>query len=314
MDRALIIGVGGGGDVVGALALARILERAGIGAEVGGVAWERLSIDPVPGPRRLTELAGIERLGETAGALTGPAGSTEGGVQLSEAGMSAHLGRPVALIDVNDGPAAIAGGISAAAERLDCDHIVLLDVGGDAIADGSEPGLASPLCDAVMLAAAAHLPAEGAPTVSCCVIGSGCDGELTIAEVLARVAALAKVGAWTGTLSPDAAIARELVSAAETIPTEASLQAARSALGELGPTPIRGGRRTVELSPVAGLAFLFDAHLALAAELPLAAAVVGAGTLLEANEVLSARGIGTELDYELRGGAKAPGANRPGAA
>jgi len=39
--------------------------------------------------------------------------------------------------------------------------VVLLDVGGDVLAHGHEPGLGSPLCDAVLLAAAARLQAAG---------------------------------------------------------------------------------------------------------------------------------------------------------
>jgi hypothetical protein len=37
--RALVIGIGGGGDVVGALAVARQIEAGGGHAELGGVAW-----------------------------------------------------------------------------------------------------------------------------------------------------------------------------------------------------------------------------------------------------------------------------------
>ncbi len=60
--RPLVIGMGGGGDVVGALASA---EHARIydGAEplVGGLSWERRPVDPVPGPRRAEEIEGGER-------------------------------------------------------------------------------------------------------------------------------------------------------------------------------------------------------------------------------------------------------------
>ena len=42
-----MLGVGGGGDVVGALAIARICEVARDAEFVlGGVAWERIAIDP----------------------------------------------------------------------------------------------------------------------------------------------------------------------------------------------------------------------------------------------------------------------------
>src|SRR5437773_6979544 len=55
--RPLILGIGGGGDVVGALAVAEHC-RLYHGADpiVGGVAWERQPIDPLPGPRSTAEI------------------------------------------------------------------------------------------------------------------------------------------------------------------------------------------------------------------------------------------------------------------
>ncbi len=295
-----MLGIGGGGDVVGALALAREIERAGGAAELGGVAWERFAIDPHrPGPRPLAELDGIERLGSADGALCGPDGRTAEGVPLAEAGVAAHTGRRTALIDINGGPRRIAAAIEAAAERLGCGAVVLLDVGGDALAGGAEPGLASPLCDAVVLGSARLLP----PRLGAigCIFGTGCDGELTAAEVLDRIALLGRGGGWLGTLSPAPEVARELIEVAASVPTEASLMAARSALGERGPAPIRDGRRTVELGPLAALAFLFDPRVAIEdGAAPLAKLVAGAGSLEAANEALNAAGIGTELDYERR--------------
>ena len=51
-------------------------------------------------------------------------------------------------------PRAVAAGLAAAAASLRRDLIVFVDVGGDVLAQGDEPGLRSPLCDALMLAAA----------------------------------------------------------------------------------------------------------------------------------------------------------------
>lgn len=291
-----MLGIGGGGDVVGSLAVAREIERAGRGIELGGVAWERFAVDPHhAGPRPLDHLAGVEPIAASA-ALTGADGRTPEGVRLAEAGVAAHLGRPVGLIDVNGGPAAIAAGIAALADHLDCDLVVLLDVGGDVLADGSEPGLSSPLCDAVMLAAVAHLPERIA--VAGCAFGPGCDGELTVLEVLARIAALGREGAWLGTLSPGPAAAEEVVALARDVPTEASLMAARCALGATGPVSIRDGRRTVELGPIGALAFVFDARRALGPLTPLADLVRAAGSIEQARTLMQTRGVRTELDYE----------------
>ena len=61
-SRALVIGVGGGGDVVGALAAARFLEFCGLEFVLGGLSWERSVYDPIPGPRILSEVENVRVL------------------------------------------------------------------------------------------------------------------------------------------------------------------------------------------------------------------------------------------------------------
>src|SRR6185369_6642100 len=57
--RALVVGVGGGGDVVGALVTARFLEFCGVDFRLGGLSWERSVYDPLPGPRALEEVENV---------------------------------------------------------------------------------------------------------------------------------------------------------------------------------------------------------------------------------------------------------------
>ena len=90
-ERALVLGIGGGGDVVGALAVARLCESLGTPFVLGGVAWERMPIDPHPGPRPVAEIRGGRQVGEAA-VLAGPETATPEGVAFSEARMAAHLG------------------------------------------------------------------------------------------------------------------------------------------------------------------------------------------------------------------------------
>ena len=303
-ERALVLGIGGGGDVVGALAVARLCESLGTQFVLGGVAWERIPIDPHPGPRPLSEIRGGRPLGEAA-VLAGPETGTPEGVAFSEARMAAHLGAETVLVDVSGGTAGAAAGIAAAVTELGCDLLVCVDVGGDVLARGDEPGLASPLCDAVMVAAALRVAAgehiargDGRVKPLLAVIGPGCDGELTAAEVLVRVAELARAGTWLGTWGLTPEIVAELDAAATLVPTEASLQVVRCARGEVGNAYIRGGRRRVELGPVGALTFVFDPVAAPSEALPLAHAVVDADSIEEARAALAARGILTELDYE----------------
>jgi hypothetical protein len=292
--RALVLGIGGGGDVVGALAVARLCEALGTAVELGGVAWERFAVDPRPGPRPIAEIRGAEPL-EGGGVLAGPRTATADGIAFAESGVARHLAAPIALIDVTGGARNARAGIDAAMERLGCDLLLGVDVGGDVLGRGDEDGLASPLCDAVMLAA--MLSSAHGSGALLAVIGAGCDGELSPAQVLERVADLGRAGAWIGTWGISAEIAAELEEVAEHVPTEASLQVARCARGEVGGVPIRGGRRRVELGPVGSLAFIFDAQAA-GGELPLTGAVAQSTSIEEARAALAGLGVRTELDYE----------------
>ena len=301
--RALVLGIGGGGDVVGALAVARLCEALGTPFVLGGVAWERIAIDPRPGPRPLAEIRDARPLGDAA-AFAGPDTATAQGVPFAEAGMAAHLGTETVLIDVSRGAPGAAVGITAALDELACDLLICVDVGGDVLARGGEPGLASPLCDAVMVAAALEVAARVKPVLG--VIGPGCDGELTPAEVLGRVAELARAGAGMGAWGVTPQTADELEAATSRVPTEASLQVVRCARGEVGDAYIRGGRRRVELGAVGALAFFFDL-LAAEKALPLARAVAGAGSIGAASDALAAEGVRTELEYERSRAAGARG-------
>jgi hypothetical protein len=296
--------MGGGGDVVGALGVSKLLEDLGTDWVLGGVAWERSPIDPRPGPRSLEEIRGGSPCGSAA-VLTEGGTTSADGVEFSESKMASHLGSPVLLIDITHGPAALATGLSEARAELGCDALVLLDVGGDVLAHGHEPGLASPLCDAVVLAAGLILARSSKRPggdwdgdLIAGVYGPGCDGELTPGEVLERIAELQSAdalhGAWG--LTPEAGDLVE--AAAQVVPTEASLMAVRCARGERGSVPIRGGRRTVELTPLGALTFLFDPVAAANSAIPLATAVSPAASLEEAHDALMGMGVRTELDLE----------------
>ena len=291
-----MLGIGGGGDVVGALATARLCQAFGAEFVLGGVAWERWPIDPHPGPRRLAEIHGGTPLSATT-LLADERTTTPEGAAFAESRMAGHLCLDTVLVDIGEGPAAVAAGIGEASRKLGCDLVALVDVGGDALAHGDEQGLASPLCDAVMLAAGLHLAGE--LPVLAAVYGAGCDGELSPAEVLERIAALGRAGALLGSWGLTPVLCEQIEAAAKVVPTEASMMGVRCARGETGPAPIRRGLRSVELTPAGAVTFYFDPAAALAGgEIPLAGAVLDAAGLTEARDLLAARGVRTELDLE----------------
>jgi hypothetical protein len=313
-SRPLCLGIGGGGDVVGALATAEHCRIAyGARPVLGGVTWERRPIDPEPGPRAAAEIEDGHPLpgAATAGRRASAAAAASpvllasantrvrsSGVRFAESRMAELLGEETVLVDANRGPAAIAAGLGEAAAALGCDLVVFVDVGGDVLAHGDEPGLASPLCDSVLLAAAVRMAERPPPNVLGAVFGIGCDGELTPDEVLARLDEVDRAGGLLGRVPIEELVARRLDEAVAAVPTEASALALRAFRGESGPIEIRSGRRTVDLRPLAAATVFFDPVVAADSAAHLARAVNEAPHLEAANDVLHELGVRTELDYE----------------
>jgi hypothetical protein len=250
------------------------------------LTWERLPVDPLPGPRRIDELHRARRLNEVT-ALAGADTTGPGGFHFAESHVARHLGEPTLLLDPNQGPAAIAEGLAGTARELRCDLVVLVDVGGDVLGHGDE----------ACLAAAPALVEAGVPALLA-VFGAGCDGELTPDEVHERVTEVARAGGDLGRWGPGHDELVRLDAAVAEVPTEASAMALRCARGETGRATIRDGRRTVLLTPLGGLLIGLDPLVALRSAARCAALVGDAGSLQEANAILRDHGIRTELDYE----------------
>src|SRR3954447_8727156 len=296
--RPLVIGIGGGGDVVGALAVAEHCRLFhGANPIVGGVTWERTPIDPEPGPRRSDEIANALEIAPGILAASGDTVIAASGIPFGESRLAGLLGVHTVPVDPHIGPRGIAAGLETAAQTMGVDLIVFLDVGGDALAHGDEPGLGSPLCDAVLLAAADLLAERDIPVLGA-LFGTGCDGELTPTEVLERLAEVGVAGGLAGAVGLTPEVAALVEQAVEVVPTEASAQAVRAFRGVSGDVPIRDGRRPGLLSPPPAPPAFFLIPAAVRSAARLALAVREAGDLEEANAILRSLGVRTELDWE----------------
>jgi hypothetical protein len=295
-SRALVIGVGGGGDVVGALATARFLEFCGLEFVLGGLSWERSVVDPIPGPRMLSEVENVRVLNEYAWMATADTRTTSG-VYFAESRMAAIQGKDVLLIDINGGVNGVIQGLNVAIQEFKADLLVGLDVGGDSLAQGNEPGLRSPLADSIMLAAFAELQKRGQRTLWG-VFGYGSDGELTVDEIEIALSKLAAAGGLLGCWSLTPKITAELSEVIKTVPTEASAIPVACFQGAWGETKIRSDQRTVKLTPLTALTFFVSAEQLFHTLSRPAQAVRSSSSLEEANDALHAIGIKTELDLE----------------
>lgn len=295
-SHALVVGVGGGGDVVGALATARFLEFHGIKFRLGGLSWERSVFDPIPGPRSLSEVQEVRPLHPYAW-LANSKSRTTTGVYFAESKMAGIYDQEVLLIDINGGVKGAVEGLEVALKELKADLLVGVDVGGDSLAQGGEPGLRSPLADSVMLAAYAELERRGQATLWG-VFGYGSDGELTADEIEEALSKVAKAGGLLGAWGLTAKVVSELEEVIKQVETEASAVPVECARGAWGEKRIRQDQRKVKLTPLTILTFYLSPNLIFHSLSRPARAVSESASLEEANESLHAIGLKTELDLE----------------
>ena len=182
-------------------------------------------------------------------------------------------------------------------ETLKTDLLVGIDVGGDSLAEGREPGLRSPLADSIMLAAWAELERRGRRTIWG-VFGYGSDGELTVDEIEGALTRVAAAGGLLGCWSLTPKIVAELAEVVKTVPTEASAIPLQCFHGASGTKKIRGGSRSLKLTPLTALTFFMSPTKLFETLSRPARALRQSTSLDEANDALHAIDIRTELDYE----------------
>lgn len=293
-SRALVIGVGGGADVVGAIATRRFLEFAGLEVTLGGLPWEQPSVDPKPGPRQRHEIEDVRVLHDRAW-FANARTRTLGGVRFAESRVAELLGEEVLLVDIHGGVQGIVAGLQQACESLQATLLVGVDVGGDSLAAGGEAGLRSPLADSMMLAAMSAIQAAGTD-VLWGVFGYGSDGELKGSEIDAAMATVSRyrglLGAWG--LTPQ--VVDELDGVIARVPTEASALPVRCAQGAIGFATVRGV--PVVQTVASTVTFYLDAKVVYETVSAPARAVMASRSLDEANAALNAMGLTTELDVE----------------
>ncbi len=290
---ALVLGVGGGGDVVGTLPTSRYLRWLGIRTLVGGLTWERYVNDPEPGPRKMEEIVELKRLSATVGLANARTRTTKG-IRFTESAVAEVLGEETVLVDLNRGVQGVIDGLNEALERLEVDLFVGVDVGGDILAEGSEEGLHSMLADSMVLASMVNLKVPAVLGVlGCCT-----DGELSLEQFKRQVDRITSCGGFLGTrgLTPD-----DLKLLEEVIPktkTESSALAVKAARGLKGEVKIRGGYRKVQLTPMSAMTFYFDPRVVFERVSKVARELVETRTLDEAQGVLERMRVPSELTFE----------------
>ncbi|MEM0083061.1 MAG: DUF1152 domain-containing protein, partial [Candidatus Nezhaarchaeales archaeon] len=270
--------------------------KLGIKSHVASIIWERLPIDPIPGPVRFNEVVGSIRIGEHAMIVTKDSRALRGGraIAFQAANVSKVLGEPVGVVDVASGCAGVKEGLKELSTYFGCDTILGVDVGGDVLATGFERELWSPLADFIGLAALKDLrDVQGVLAVH----SPGSDGELSPEYILRRIALVAERGGYLGARGVTLEDIESLEKILEHVESEASRATLMAAKGAYGKVEIRSGSRTVYVTPLSLITFFLKPRIV--AELnPLISELSSTRSIEEARRRLNKRGVYTELDLE----------------
>ncbi|MCX5144863.1 MULTISPECIES: DUF1152 domain-containing protein [unclassified Streptomyces] len=230
----LLIAAGGGGDVIGTTLVHRAL-HGDEPAVVLSYAWERLVVDPLPGPRSARDFTGLRPLTPSVSRITADSAAlAPGGSTLPR--LAAELPVTLGLLDPYGGVTQLARQIAETAERYDVDEVEVVDVGGDVFARGDEPTLLSPLPDALVIAACATAGVRATLHLA----GPGLDCEIPEHDLLPGL------GTDYFTLTEDDTTCVEHVFAWH--PSEASALLVAAARGRRGGCVVRDTGRPVVLT------------------------------------------------------------------
>lgn len=285
----LYVASGGGGDALGALLAREVLEPgAGSRALVSTCAWERLRIDPVPGPRSRGDFIGLRMVDGVRAEISTTTDTLPSGRSVLPR-LAGDVDARLLLHDFSGGAIGLGQQLAHFARALGVDALTVVDVGGDIVARGDEPGLLSPLADSLTLAAALEVDLP----VRLAVLGPGVDGELSTDQVTAILRDLGGNRAGQLTVA-DVDRFRDPLS---WHPTEATTVAAAAAYGLRGAVEMRRGHAPVPVSDESATVWLVEDLDA--GDFPLAQALKDTHSLGSAETIIRTLAV-DELDYERR--------------
>jgi hypothetical protein len=289
MGTRLLIAAGGGGDAIAAVMIARSA-AASEPIHVATYSWDRLIVDPLPGPRDPSDFSGLEPVGQFNHRVTAttlpraPAGSTL-------PGLAVQLPATFYLLDPSGGAIGLSQQLKELASMLSADTIDLVDVGGDIVASGDEPSLRSPLADSLTLAAAYG----SLDSASVLVAGPGLDGELPEHEVLSRCKQLANHPPVLLS-SLDMAEIRQVL---EWHPSEATGLFWTATLGLRGQVEVRDHAAPVAITDRSPEVWRLEASRVFAVN-RIAQAIASTQSMREAELAVLTMAGTSEIDYERR--------------
>ena len=297
IKKALVIGIGGGADIVGTIPMKSYLEEHGIQCLLGGLPWERYSIDPYPGPRSFDEIQKKKKFNESICFINNKT-ITKDGLQFSESKVANFVKNKIIFINIFNSIRQIAADLNEFIKDQEIDYVVGVDVGGEVLAIGDEEGLASPLADSIMLNVLKILEAKCLTHLG--VLGYGSDGELKINEINKCMAIASSKKGLVGSVGLSVDAYKAMKKIIKKVETDASRIPLLSFEGSYGNHPIRRGRIQVEVHPMSQITFLFKPTVVFKNLSKPSQLISKSKSFYESNEILLTNSISSEFNYEVR--------------
>ena len=295
--KALLIGIGGGADIIVTIPTKLHLESFGIKCILGGLPWERYSIDPFPGPRPFDQIVNVTNINDSF-CWANEKTQTEDGLLFSESKVSKVLKEKILLVNIFNSSSKIAKDLKEFCKKNKIDLIVGVDVGGDVMAKGDEPGLSSPLADSIMLSALKKV--ETSVDTKIAVLGYGSDGELEPSELNNSLSIISKKKGLIGMLGINADSQRIMKKLIAKIETDASRIPTLAFSGTYGLSKIRRGRIEIDIHPFSQITVYIKTNV-IFKDISLSAKLIhNSSNIWESNNILLKNGFKTELDFEIK--------------
>jgi hypothetical protein len=293
---AVYVAAGGGGDALASSILHRAIGQREA-AVIATYAWDRLAVDPVPGPRSADEFDGLRSIGNHTFAVT-PESKPRPPSDSTLPRLASEIDETLVVLDPINGARGLRQQLAELLEIFQPEVITLVDVGGDSVAGGDEPGLRSPLADGLALAACTDLPVP----VWLAVAGPGLDGELPEDEVLSRLPSYVLVRLDADDVTP-------FENTLDWHPSEATALLVAAARGLRGSVEIRDAGLVVPLTERSREVYVLSLDEAVTFNRLAAALPTTSG--LDDAERISREVCGfSEIDYEREKAAR-PDSSRP---
>ena len=270
--RALILGLGGGGDVIQGIPPARLFQQLGY-EEIflGGVNCQWWMPDGAPqsnvygtsvlGPTLydIHQLDPSEKIAPEIRLVSKE--SAIGDCQPAEAALTDRLPGTQFVGSLNAGVSGLAESLRQLVEEKNIDLVVGVDIGSDSFHRGDEVQPAhTSLVDFMSIGALLDLPCP----IFYGVAGYGCDGEMQLPELDERVGSVMRAGGYLGAHGLTQGDVAAMLEVCEVYPDPVEPLAPRAAAGELGLRRVNthGPWGTpVHVGPLAAVMLFFDPRI-----------------------------------------------------